>query len=204
MILFSIGEAVLSLREEIETFALKMLSRPGQTSDFRRRVIEVAGIGLDTKVIDMATAVGGMAFAAAERTHYVTAIDISKRRIDIAKADSRANNVHFYAMDATHTDFLDKAFDVALIVLGLHEMTPPGAKAALKEARRIAKKLVVVEFGLDKWPLFWIFFRYALALFEPSGFLKFTRYNVAGLIEETGWKISKEHARFPFVTYICI
>ncbi len=203
MILFSIGEAVLSLREEIETFALKMLSRPGQTSDFRRRIVAEAGIGPDTRVIDVATAVGGMAFAAAEKSHSVTAIDTSEERIKIAKADPRANNIGFRVMDAANTDFQDKAFDMALVVLGLHEMTTPGAKAALKEARRIAKKLVVVEFGLDKWPLFWSFFRYALALLEPPGFLKFTRHNIAGLIEEAGWKIDQEHAKFPFVTYVC-
>lgn len=193
----------MGLRETIETFALKMMSRPGQTSDFRHRIIEIAGIGPDTRMIDMATAVGGMAFAAAEASRHVTAIDISERRIKIAKADPRADNIDFRVMNAAHTDLPDKAFDMALIVLGLHEMTINGAKAALKEARRIANELVVVEFGLGKWPLFWSFFRYALALFEPPGFLKFTRYDVAEMIKEAGWKIDKEHAKFPFVTYIC-
>ncbi len=179
------------------------MGRSGQTSDFRRRIIETAGIGPDTRVIDMATAVGGMAYAAAEKSRHVTAIDISEQRINIAKTDPRADNIDFRVMDATHTDFADKTFDVALIVLGLHEMTAPGAKSALKEARRISKELAVTEFGLDKWTLFWSFFRYALALFEPPGFLKFTRYNIAEMIKEAGWEINKEHAKFPFVTYIC-
>lgn len=193
----------MSLRENIETLALRYLSRPGKTSEFRRRIINLAGIDANTKVIDIATAVGGMAFAAHEKTNYVTAIDINRGRIEIARSDPRAAGIDFRVMDATKTPFSDKEFDVALIVLGLHEMTVEGARKTLVEARRIAKKLVVVEFGLDRWPLFWSFFRYALAIFEPSGFLKFTRYNVANLIEDAGWNIERKEADFPFETYVC-
>lgn len=192
-----------TLREKIETWALCRLTQPGRSSAFREKIIEQAGIGAGAKVLDIATAVGGMAFAAKEAGANVTAIDASPERIEIAKSDPRANGIDFRVIDAAKTPFADDEFDVALIVLGLHEMKIDGAKAVLKEARRIARRLVVVEFGLDDWPLFWSFARYPLALFEPAGFLKFTRHNLHDLIENAGWRIAKTEKGFPFTTYVC-
>jgi len=193
----------LSTRAKIETIGLEILSRPGRASKFREEIIAEADIGPETKVLDMATAVGGMAFAAREKTPHVIAIDVSEERIEIAKSDPRADEIDFRVMDAADTDFADKEFDVTLNVLGLHEMTVEGAKKALREAKRVSNRLVVTEFGLDEWPLFWSFFRYVMAIIEPAGFLKFSRYNVAGLIEDAGWTIKKKRKSFPFVTYVC-
>lgn len=193
----------MSIREKIETIGLEILSRPGRASKFREEIMAEAGVGSETKVLDMATAVGGMAFAAREKTPYVTAIDASEERVGIAKNDPRADEIDFRVMDAADTGFADKEFDVTLIVLGLHEMTVEGAKKALIEARRVSNRLVVTEFGLDEWPLFWSFLRYMMAIIEPAGFLKFSRYNVAGLIEDAGWTIEKKRKSFPFTTYVC-
>ncbi|MBE0447780.1 MAG: methyltransferase domain-containing protein [Actinobacteria bacterium] len=193
----------MSIREKIETIALKILSRPGMASQFREHIINEAGIGPATKVIDIATAVGGMAFVAKEKTDHVMAIDISEERIKIAKSDPRSAGINFMVMDATNTNFPDKEFDIALIVLGLHEMTVAGARKALKEAKRISKRLVVVEFGLDRWPLFWRLLRYPLSIFEPKGFLQFTRQNVEKMIDESGWTITKRTTNFPFMIYVC-
>jgi len=180
-----------------------MVSRPGRSSRFRKAIIEAAGVSRGTKVIDIATAVGGMAFAAQEHGANVTAIDASGERIGIAKRNPNAAGIDFRVMDATKTTFADKEFDVAIISLGLHEMTVEGAKAALVEARRIAKRLVVVEFGLAEWPAFWRIFRYALGIFEPKGFFEFTRHRVDAMIDAAGWKISKRILSFPFVAYLC-
>jgi len=193
----------LRIRERLETLGLRILSRPGRTSKFRAQIINEARIGPGTKVIDMATAVGGMAFAAKEKTDRIIAIDISEERIEIAKNDPRATGIDFRVMDAANTVFSDNEFDVALIVLGLHEMTVAGAREALKEAKRISKRLVVMEFGLDEWPLFWRLFRYLLGIFEPKGFFEFTKQMVDKMIEEAGWRTEKKRTGFPFVTYVC-
>ncbi|MHB8841503.1 MAG: class I SAM-dependent methyltransferase [Candidatus Aquicultor sp.] len=192
----------MGIRESTETLALRMLSRPGRTSQFRDQLVTEAGIGPDTNVIDIATAVGGMAFAAHEKTEHVTAIDESQKRIKIARSDPRSRGIDFMVMDATKTSFADKQFDVAFIVLGLHEMTVEGAKEALKEARRISKRLVVMEFGFERWPAFWKNFKYFL-ITEPKGFFEFTKQNVGKMIQEAGWHIQKENESFPFVTYSC-
>lgn len=193
----------MSIGEKIETIGLRLLSRPGRTSAFREQIIEEAGITPDTNVLDIATAVGGMAFATKEKASHVTAIDASEKRINIARKDPRAAGIEFMVTDATKTSFSDKEFDVALNVLGLHEMTVDGAREALKEARRISKRLVVVEFGFTEWPLFWRIFRYVLGIIEPKGFFEFTKQDVGKMIVAAGWTIEKKHARFPFATYIC-
>lgn len=193
-----------TIRAKIETAGLKFLTRPGRTSAFREAIIRKAEIKPGMKVIDIATAVGGMAFAARDAGANVTAIDVSEEHINYAKEDLRAKGITFLVMDAAETGFADDEFDVGLLVLGLHEMTIDGARAALLEARRIAKRLVVVEFGLDDWPLFWSFFRYAMAIIEPKGFLKFTRYHLEDLIERAGWRITEKDKSFPFVTYVCM
>jgi ubiquinone/menaquinone biosynthesis C-methylase UbiE len=193
----------MGIRERIETAGLRLLSRPGRTSRFRGDILDKAGVGPDTNVIDVATAVGGMAFAAKERTGSVVAIDISKERIGIAKSDPRARGIDFRVMDAASTGFADKQFDVAINVLGLHEMTVDGARAALAETRRIAKRMVVVEFGVTEWPLFWRIFKYVLGIIEPEGFFAFMEQDVGEMIETAGWRIERREKSFPLVTYIC-
>ncbi len=192
----------MGIRESTETLALRMLSRPGKTSQFRDQLVTEAGIGPDTNVIDIATAVGGMAFAAHEKSTHVTAIDESRKRIEIARRDPRSSGINFMVMNAAGTSFSDGEFDVAFIVLGLHEMTVEGAKEALKEAKRISKRLVVMEFGFERWPAFWKNFKYFL-ITEPKGFFEFTKQNVGTMIQEAGWTIQKETESFPFVTYTC-
>jgi len=96
----------------------------------------------------------------------------------------------------------DNEFNIAFIVLGLHEMTVQGAKEALKKARRISKRLVIMEFGFARWPAFWKNFKYFL-ITEPKGFFEFTKQNVGEMIKQVGWTIQKENESFPFVTYVC-
>jgi ubiquinone/menaquinone biosynthesis C-methylase UbiE len=193
----------MTLCDKLETKVLRKLSKPGTASGFRRWILDASGVRPESAVIDIATAVGGMAFALLEITSDVTATDISRERIEIAKADPRANSINFIAIEAGNTPFTDKRFDIAFIVLGLHEMGIEYAKKVLQETRRISQHLVVVEFGLDRRPLTWSFLRYPLALFEPPGFLKFTRQNIGGLIENTGWTITRREADFPFELFIC-
>lgn len=192
----------MGIRADIETLALRMLSRPGRSSRFRDQIVAEADIGPDTNVIDIATAVGGMAFAAHKISGHVTAIDESSKRIGLAKSDPRSDGINFMVMDATNTSFADNEFDVAFIVLGLHEMTVEGAKEALREAKRISKRLVVMEFGFERWPAFWKNFKYFL-ITEPKGFFEFTKYDVGEMIRDASWTIQKETASFPFVTYVC-
>lgn len=193
----------MTLRDRLETKALIKLSKPHAASGPRRWILEASGAKPESNVIDIATAVGGMAFALHEIVSNVTAIDSSHERIEIAKADNRADNIDFSVCDASATSFGDNEFDIAFIVLGLHEMSVDNAVKTLQEARRISNRLVVVEFGLDRWPLLWSFMRYPLALFEPPGFLKFSRQNIGDLLEKTGWTIIKRDADFPFELLVC-
>jgi demethylmenaquinone methyltransferase/2-methoxy-6-polyprenyl-1,4-benzoquinol methylase len=193
----------MTLRDKLETKALQRSSKPGAATEFRQWVVDSAEIRPESNVIDIATATGGMAFTLHKKTPHVTGIDASSERIDIAKNDERSDGIEFLVTDAGETTFSDGEFDIAFIVLGLHEMGVDGSQRVLKETRRIAKSLVVVEFGIDRWPLLWSFLRYPLALFEAPGFLRFTRQNLESLLEKTGWIITKKEARFPYELIVC-
>jgi demethylmenaquinone methyltransferase/2-methoxy-6-polyprenyl-1,4-benzoquinol methylase len=193
----------MTLRDKLETKALQRSSKPGAATAFRQWIINSTDIGLESKVIDIATATGGMAFALHDKTPHVTGIDASHDRINIAKNDERSTGIEFLLINAGDTTFSDDEFDIAFIVLGLHEMGVDGSQRVLNETRRIAKSLVVVEFGIDRWPLLWSFLRYPLALFEAPGFLRFTRQNLEGLLEKTGWTVYKKEDKFPFQLFVC-
>jgi ubiquinone/menaquinone biosynthesis C-methylase UbiE len=194
----------VGIKDRLETITLKILTTPGWAVRLRRNIIEVADIFHDTKVIDIATGVGGSAFAARQLSAQVTAIDSSEERIAAARRNSRANAIDFRVMDAGQTSFSDREFDVALVILGLHEMTVDGARRALVEARRISKKLLVYEFAPGPFRLLWLLLIYLLAPFEPKGFLEFTRQNLDGMIEGAGWTIERKDAGRFATRYLCV
>jgi ubiquinone/menaquinone biosynthesis C-methylase UbiE len=193
----------MSLRDKLETKLLQRLSEPGQTSHLRKWVIDGSKVKPVDKVIDIATGVGGMAFALRELTEQVTAIDNFSERIEIAKADARAHDIDFLATDAGALPFFNEEFDIAFIVLGLHEMGDTGSSRVLREAFRISKRLVVLEFSLDSNPLLWSFLRYPVALFEAPGFLRFTRQNIDTLLTKCSWTVQARESRFPFELFVC-
>ncbi|HEY3375461.1 MAG TPA: hypothetical protein VGK02_10425 [Candidatus Aquicultor sp.] len=80
-----------TLREKIETWALQATSKPGSGVALRQKAIDIANIGSNTRVLNIATGVGGMAFALREKTPHVTAIDVSEERIALAQQNPRAD-----------------------------------------------------------------------------------------------------------------
>lgn len=194
----------MSIKDRLETITLKILTAPGWAVRLRRNIIEVADIFHGTKVIDIATGVGGTAFAARELSAQVTAIDSSEERIAAARRNSRANAIDFRVMDARQTPFSAREFDVALIILGLHEMTVDGARKALVEARRISKQLLVYELAPGPFRFLWLLLIYVLAPFEPKGFLEFTRQNLDRMIADAGWTIRRKDAGWFATRYFCV
>jgi ubiquinone/menaquinone biosynthesis C-methylase UbiE len=193
----------MTLRDKLETKLLQRLSEPDQASGIRKWVADSSKVKPGDKVIDIATGVGRMAFALRELTEQVTAVDNFPERIEIAKADSRARDINFLATDAGALPFFNEEFEIAFIILGLHEMGDTGSKRVLHEASRISRRLVILEFSLDHNPLLWSFLRYPVAFFEAPGFLKFTRQNIGTLLTKCGWTVQTRESRFPFELYIC-
>ncbi len=104
----------------------------------------------DSRVIDLCCGTGALAFLCAERCREVLGVDISPKMIEYAESQRRArgiDNVGFQVADASELAGLrDRAFDYATVVMGLHEMRTEMRPQVLREAARVAEKVLVVDF----------------------------------------------------------
>jgi SAM-dependent methyltransferase len=107
-------------------------------------MLDQAGVGPGSRVLDVAAGAGGQTLTAARRTGpdgIVLATDISESLVDRVRADALAEEVsHVYAAvaDAAVLDFMPGAFDAAICRLGL--MLLPDVATALR-AIRLALRL---------------------------------------------------------------
>lgn len=137
------------------------------------------------KVLDMCTGTGtnAIALAGARRNAKVIGIDISDAMLHQAAAKLQQeglSNVELLRMDAANLQFPNEKFDVVLISLVLHELSPDLAGKLLWEARRVLKttgKLIVVEWEepisrFKKIPF------YLVKKTEPKGFEEFLKFEM--------------------------
>ena len=147
----------------------------------RTAVISVLG-DEPLKILDMCTGTGANAFAiAGARTNAkVIGIDISAAMLQKAAAkleQAGLANVKLLHMDAANLQFPNEEFDVVLISLVLHEISPDLAGKLLGEARRVLKnagKLIVVEWE-EPVSLFKRIPFYLVKKTEPAGFEGFLK-----------------------------
>jgi len=103
-------------------------------------------------VIDIACGTGAQVFALAGRATHITGVDLSQSMIDFANRKlkkSALKNISFYTADATQLEqFGNKSFDVATMSLALHQFDPLFYKPILSEMKRIAKRIVIVDYAV--------------------------------------------------------
>jgi ubiquinone/menaquinone biosynthesis C-methylase UbiE len=100
-------------------------------------MLDLAGVGEGTRVIDIAAGSGGQSIAAGRRGATVLATDISSNILEEAAAAARAAGVSTIATRVVDGEALDVApgsFDAAISRLGLMYM--PDKQGALAQARR--------------------------------------------------------------------
>jgi SAM-dependent methyltransferase len=135
-------------------------------SQARRVVIDLVPEG--SSVLDIASGTGELCFELAARKHCrVVGIDLSSRMIKFAQERNRYDSVRFVHGDATDlADFEPCTFDCATILLTMHELPRQKQVAVLKEALRVAHRVVVVD---SLTPLPRNLHGIALRLVEASG-----------------------------------
>ena len=120
---------------------------------FLKKVHKVASLMIDegSKAIDIACGNGTLAMKIAEHASDVTAIDLSDDMIDYAKIRAGAasmRNMEFILMDAKDLSrFEDKSFDYATISMAVHQFSLADAFVILKEMKRIAKEIVIIDYA---------------------------------------------------------
>jgi ubiquinone/menaquinone biosynthesis C-methylase UbiE len=116
----------------------------------RKRVLHEIKRG--EKVIDIACGTGAQCFALAAKAAKVTGVDLSESMIKYAqrkKAKSVFSNLEFRVCDATQlTSIADCEFDVAVMSLALHQFSPDLYKPIFGEMKRVAKRIVIVDYAV--------------------------------------------------------
>lgn len=103
-------------------------------------MLDLAGVGEGTRVIDIAAGSGGQSIAAARRGATVLATDISSNILEEAARAARAAGISTIATHVVDGESLDVdpgTFDAAISRLGLMYM--PDKQGALRQARRVLR-----------------------------------------------------------------
>ena len=126
----------------------------GREGKFRRRLVELAGVGPGDSVLDVGCGTGSLAIAAAKvvgNSGSVVGIDPSPEFIvRAAKKAGRATNIRFLNGAAQHLPFDDTSFDVVVSTFVLHQLPPESWHQVKAEVARVIKpggKLLLVDIG---------------------------------------------------------
>ncbi len=122
-----------------------------------RRAV-VSCIGQQEVVLDICCGTGANAIEIAKERPgaRVAGVDISREMLAVAKEKRKkagVQNLKFYRMDATRTEFKDKCFDKISMALVLHEMSEELAERVICELKRLLKdngEIVITEWEPSK------------------------------------------------------
>jgi ubiquinone/menaquinone biosynthesis C-methylase UbiE len=165
----------------------------------RQEVVFVAGIGANSKVLDVATGTGVQAFAFAPHCREVVGVDLSEAMLRIARRKNRHSNVTFYHADATRLPFDDGSFDASCVSFALHEMPRTIADAVLAEMRRVTKpggRFIVVDYALPHNAIGRFLVYHVVKVYERDLYAKFIHSDLRATLQTVGIGVREEHRAF--------
>jgi protein-S-isoprenylcysteine O-methyltransferase Ste14/SAM-dependent methyltransferase len=203
------GDYVPALRLHVLTPLYDVAARLTGERRLKRRLLERAGIGPDTDVLDLGCGTGTLAVMAAARvpTARIVGLDVDPAILAIARRKVGRAGVRVALVEgsATEPPFPPASFDRVLTTLVLHHLTTPRKRAALAAARRVLRaggELHVADFGRPHTALM----RLAAAAFRWFDGDEATGANLRGelpaLVREAGFVAVEESERWrtPFGT----
>ena len=129
----------------------------GMHHAWRRRAVDLAGVGTGSRALDVATGTGDLAIELASRGASVTGVDFSPAMLDLAR--NKAPDVDFEEGDALALRFADGEFDAATVGFGARNFAD--LDKGLRELARVTKpggRVVVLEITTpQRAPLSWFF-----------------------------------------------
>ncbi|MGE3512943.1 MAG: ubiquinone/menaquinone biosynthesis methyltransferase [Vicinamibacterales bacterium] len=122
----------------------------GRDQRWKARVLDIASPGPTTRVLDLATGTGDLAFAAATRTPHVVGLDITPGMITLARKRQAADSPpRFLVGDMCALPFPNASFDLVLTGYGLRNV--PDLPGAIDEmARVLVADGVAVSLDFDR------------------------------------------------------
>ncbi|HUP60369.1 MAG TPA: bifunctional demethylmenaquinone methyltransferase/2-methoxy-6-polyprenyl-1,4-benzoquinol methylase UbiE [Thermoanaerobaculia bacterium] len=129
---------------------------------WRRKAVRWSHAKSGDRVLDCATGTGDLAIAfraAVGASGRVVATDFVPEMIELARAKS--SEVEFEVADVTKLPYDDASFDVASISFGIRNVAEP--QRGIAEMARVIRpggRVIVLEFGQPRGPLFRSFYRW--------------------------------------------
>jgi demethylmenaquinone methyltransferase / 2-methoxy-6-polyprenyl-1,4-benzoquinol methylase len=129
----------------------------GMHHAWRRRAVDLAGVGAGSRALDVATGTGDLAIELASRGAFVTGVDFAPAMLDLARG--KAPDVDFEEGDALALRFGDAEFDATAVGFGARNFAD--LDKGLHEMARVTKpggRVVVLEITTpQRAPLSWFF-----------------------------------------------
>ena len=124
---------------------------------WKRRLMEMADLSPEHRVLDLAAGTGDLALRAVERTGrgLVAAADLTPEMMEVGRERPRAGDVAWIGADALELPFADRSFDRVLIGYGLRNF--PDLGRSLQEIHRClvpGGRLLSLDFA--KPPIRWL------------------------------------------------
>jgi demethylmenaquinone methyltransferase/2-methoxy-6-polyprenyl-1,4-benzoquinol methylase len=138
--------ATIARRYDFITVALSY----GQDRRWKRRLIALAGVTADDRVLDVACGTGDLLFAAAPRARQAVGLDVTFDMLRLARAKAQAQHgpTAFVTGDMLALPFPDGHFTVVTTGYGLRNV--PDLRQAVDEIRRVLKpggRLLSLDFN---------------------------------------------------------
>jgi demethylmenaquinone methyltransferase/2-methoxy-6-polyprenyl-1,4-benzoquinol methylase len=139
--------ATIADRYDFITVALSY----GQDRRWKARLLTLATLGPDDRLLDLACGTGDLLFAAASRVRFAAGLDVTHRMLQLARAKRRAPLV---TGDMLALPFAPASFTVVTTGYGLRNV--PDLRVAIREIRRVLApggRLLSLDFNRPAHPL---------------------------------------------------
>ena len=167
-------------------------------SEARERVVDLVPEG--STVLDIACGTGQLSFALrADKRCRVVGIDLSRRMLQFAENHKPYDDIIFMHRDAADlSGFGDRSFDYATLLFLMHELPPEKQFSVLREALRVAARLLIVDSAAPiPRTLQGFAIRAVEATFGHEHYSHFKNFQlhggISGMLEESGLPVSLEH-----------
>ncbi|ACC81066.1 class I SAM-dependent methyltransferase [Nostoc punctiforme] len=164
----------------------------GGEARFRQLALQALTIHSDTQVLDLCCGSGQTTQFLVKISQNVTGLDASPKSLQRARLNvPEASYVEAFAEEMPFTDNL---FDVVHISVALHEMQPQQLRKIIDEVYRVLKPggiFTLVDFHAPTNPILWPGISLFLLLFETETAWQLLKTDLAGLLTETGFDVSK-------------
>jgi ubiquinone/menaquinone biosynthesis C-methylase UbiE len=164
----------------------------GGEARFRQLALQGLTIHSDTQVLDLCCGSGQTTQFLVKLSQNVTGLDASPKSLQRARLNvPEASYVEAFAEEMP---FADNLFDVVHISVALHEMQSQQLRKIVNEVYRVLKSggvFTLVDFHAPTNPIFWPGISLFLFLFETETAWQLLKTDLAGLLSEVGFDVSK-------------